>query len=109
MGVSVRRPHVFWAEADANEAGGDPAEHGEPPQQAQRPGEGELPPAGEDAVVAVNVDPGLLHREFAHVRQVATFWNGLGVSDDEQGATIFFATGLRSSWAQAWPAFRDYS
>jgi hypothetical protein len=67
------------------------------------------PPAGEDAVIAVNVDPGLLHREFAHVRKVATFWNGLGVSDDEQGATIFVATGLRSSWTQAWPAFRDYS
>jgi len=67
------------------------------------------PPAGENAVIAVNVDPALLRREFAHVRQVATFWNGLGVSDDEQGVPIFVATGLRSSWAQAWPAFRDYS
>jgi hypothetical protein len=67
------------------------------------------PPAGDTAVIAVNVDPGLLRREFAHVRHVATFWNGLGVSDDEQGVTIFVATGLRSSWAQAWPAFRDYS
>lgn len=46
----------------------------------------------------------------AAVRGVAaTFWNGLGVSDDEQGAQIYIATGLRSSWAQAWPAFRDYS
>jgi hypothetical protein len=67
------------------------------------------PPAGEDAVIAVNVNPALLRREFAHVRQVATFWNGLGVSDDEQGVPVFVATGLRSSWAQAWPAFRDYS
>jgi hypothetical protein len=41
--------------------------------------------------------------------RVATFWNGLGVSDDEQGAPIFIATGLRSSWARAWPRFRDYS
>jgi hypothetical protein len=32
-----------------------------------------------------------------------------GVSDDEQGVQIFVATGLRSYWAQAWPAFRDYS
>jgi hypothetical protein len=48
-------------------------------------------------------------REFAHVRLVALFWNGLGVSDDEQGAQIFIATGLRSSWALAWPAFRRYS
>ncbi len=67
------------------------------------------PPAADSAAVAVNVDPALLRREFAHVRQVATFWNGVGVSDDEQGAPIFVATGLRSSWAQAWPAFRNYS
>ncbi len=67
------------------------------------------PPAADSAAVAVNVDPALLRREFAHVRHVATFWNGVGVSDDEQGAPIFVATGLRSSWAQAWPAFRNYS
>ena len=56
----------------------------------------------------MNVDPALLRREFTQVRQVATFWNGLGVSDDEQGAAIFLATGLKASWAQAWPAFRNY-
>jgi hypothetical protein len=67
------------------------------------------PPAGDDAVIAVNVDPALLHREFAQVRQVARFWNGMGVSDDEQGVPVFVATGLRSSWARAWPAFRNYS
>ena len=67
------------------------------------------PPAGDRSVIAVNVDPALLRREFVHVRLVATFWNGLGVSDDEQGAQIFVATGLRSSWAQSWPAFRNYS
>jgi len=67
------------------------------------------PPAGDDAVIAVNLDPALLRREFAQVRQVATFWNGLGISDDEQGVRVFVATGLRSSWAQAWPAFRNYS
>jgi 4-amino-4-deoxy-L-arabinose transferase-like glycosyltransferase len=67
------------------------------------------PPAGDDAVIGVNLDPALLRREFAQVRLVATFRNGLGVSDDEQGVQIFVATGLRSSWAQAWPAFRNYS
>jgi hypothetical protein len=66
------------------------------------------PPAADSAAIAVNVDPALLRREFAHVRLVATFSNGLGVSDDEQGAPIYLATGLRSSWAQAWPAFRHY-
>jgi hypothetical protein len=57
----------------------------------------------------VNVDPGLLRREFTRVRMVATFWNELGVDDDEQGVPVYLATGLKSSWAQAWPAFRDYS
>jgi hypothetical protein len=67
------------------------------------------PPAGDTSAIAVNVDPVLLRREFRRVRLVAKFWNGLGVSDDEEGAQIFLATGLRSSWATAWPAFRDYS
>jgi Dolichyl-phosphate-mannose-protein mannosyltransferase len=67
------------------------------------------PPAADRSAIAVNVDPALLRREFSQVRLVATFWNGLGVSDDEQGVQVFLATGLRSSWAQAWPAFRDYS
>ncbi len=67
------------------------------------------PPSRDTSAIAVNVDPALLRREFRHVRLVATFWNGLGVSDDEEGAQIFLATGLRSSWARAWPAFRDYA
>ena len=67
------------------------------------------PPAGDTAAIAVNVNPALLRREFRHVRLVATFWNGLGVSDDEEGVQVFLATGLRTSWATAWPAFRDYS
>jgi hypothetical protein len=67
------------------------------------------PPAGDTSAIAVNVDPALLRREFRRVRLVATFWNGLGVSDDEEGAQIFLATGLRSSWATAWRAFRDYA
>jgi len=67
------------------------------------------PPARDDAAIAVNMDPVLLRREFRHVRLVATFQNGLAVSDDEEGVPIFLATGLRHSWATAWPAFRDYS
>ena len=59
--------------------------------------------------MAVNVDPALLHREFAHVTQVAVYRNGLNVADDEQGAVIDVATGLRTSWTVAWPAFRNFS
>jgi hypothetical protein len=32
---------------------------------------------------------------------VPTFWNGQGVSD-EQETQIFLATGLKSSWARVW-------
>ena len=67
------------------------------------------PPATDTSAIAINVDPALLRREFAHVRLVTTFWNGLGVSDDEQGAAVYLATGLRTTWARSWPAFRDYS
>jgi hypothetical protein len=67
------------------------------------------PPAADANAIVVGMDPAFLRREFAHVRRVATFWNGLGVSDDEQGTPVFLATGLKSAWAHAWPAFRNYS
>jgi hypothetical protein len=59
--------------------------------------------------VAINVDRSLLHREFTHVTRVAVYRNGLNVPDDEEGTAIYVATGLRSSWATAWPAFRDFA
>jgi 4-amino-4-deoxy-L-arabinose transferase-like glycosyltransferase len=67
------------------------------------------PPASASSAIAVNLDPALLRRYFTQVRLVATFWNGLGVADDEQGAQIYLATGLKLPWTRAWPAFRDYS
>jgi len=67
------------------------------------------PPAADTSAIAVNFDPTLLRQEFARVRQIATFRDGIGVSDDEQGVPIYLATGLRTSWAKDWPAFRDYS
>jgi hypothetical protein len=67
------------------------------------------PPAADRSAIAISLDPSFLRREFRHVRQIATFYNGLGVSDDEQGAPVYLATGLRESWARAWPAFRDYA
>ena len=67
------------------------------------------PPAGDTSAIAVGMDPALLHREFTSVRLVARFWNGLGVNDDEEGVPVYLATGLKTSWAQAWPAFKNYS
>jgi hypothetical protein len=66
------------------------------------------PPARDTAAIAVGSPPSYLRREFAHVRQIGTFYNGLGVADDEQGTRLYLATGLRTSWARAWSAFRYY-
>ncbi|HEU5420373.1 MAG TPA: glycosyltransferase family 39 protein [Streptosporangiaceae bacterium] len=67
------------------------------------------PPARDTSAIAVNVSPALLHRTFTAVRRVATFENGPGVSDDEEGVAVYVATGLRTPWRQAWSAFRDFS
>jgi hypothetical protein len=67
------------------------------------------PPAGDTTAVAIGVDPALLHREFTNVTQAGVYHNGLNVDDDEEGTRVYVATGLRSSWAAAWPAFRDFS
>jgi hypothetical protein len=67
------------------------------------------PPAGDTVAVVIAREPALLHREFAHVTEVAVFRNGLGVADDEEGTPIYVVTGLRTSWAAAWPAFQDFS
>jgi len=67
------------------------------------------PPAGDSSAIAVNPDPAMLRRYFTSVRLVATFWNGLGVTDDEQGTQIFLATGLKAPWSRIWTAFRDFS
>jgi hypothetical protein len=67
------------------------------------------PPAGDRSAIAISLSPAVLHRLFATVRQVAVFRNGIGVADDEQGARIYLVSGLKSSWARAWPALRDFS
>jgi hypothetical protein len=67
------------------------------------------PPAADRSAIVIGLDPSFLGREFRHVRLIATFGNDLGITDDEQGSPVYLATGLRESWARAWPAFRDYS
>ncbi len=67
------------------------------------------PPAADRSAIVIGLDPSFLGREFRHVRQIATFYNGMGIANDEQGSPVYLATGLRQTWAQAWPAFRNYS
>jgi hypothetical protein len=54
------------------------------------------------------VDPSILRAEFTSVHLMATYDNGLGISAPEQGVQVYVATGLRTSWVVAWPAFRHY-
>jgi len=68
---------------------------------------GPPPPADRSAVV-VNIDPVILRRQFSRVRTVASFENGIGVKNDEQGVEIYFVSGLRSRWSTAWKVFRHY-
>jgi 4-amino-4-deoxy-L-arabinose transferase-like glycosyltransferase len=67
------------------------------------------PPARDTAAVVINVPPALLRRWFSSVRVAAVYRNGLGVSDDEEGAVIYVAAGLRAPWSTVWPFLRDYS
>ena len=67
------------------------------------------PPRWATTMVAVNLEPALLHRLFARVRLVLVYRNGLGVANDEQGVEVMVATGLRVPWSRSWSAFRDYS
>lgn len=66
------------------------------------------PPARDRSAIAVNIGPALLRRLFTRVHPVATFHNGLGVADDEQGVIIYEVTGLRGTWAEAWPLLRRF-
>ena len=43
------------------------------------------PPAADRSAIAINLDPSFLRREFRHVRQIATFYNGLGVKRRRAG------------------------
>jgi 4-amino-4-deoxy-L-arabinose transferase-like glycosyltransferase len=69
------------------------------------------PPARDTVavVVANGAAPALLRRWFSSVRVAGVYRNGLGVSDDEEGAVIYVATGRRAPWATVWPSFRNYS
>jgi hypothetical protein len=65
------------------------------------------PPASATSVLGVGFDPGYLQRFFATVRLVSRLNNHLQVNNDEQHAPLWFASGLRESWHQIWPKFKD--
>jgi hypothetical protein len=46
----------------------------------------------------------VLRATFASVREVAVYTNGLGIRNQEEDTPVYVATGLRTTWAAAWPA-----
>lgn len=65
------------------------------------------PPAGARVVLGVGFDRASLTPFFAGVRLVSRLDNHLQVANDEQNAPLWLASGLRGSWANAWPKFKD--
>jgi len=51
--------------------------------------------------------PGNLNRFFAHVRLLSRLDNHLQVTNDEQHAPIWLASGRRHSWSALLPRFKD--
>ena len=65
------------------------------------------PPGSMTSVLGVGFDPGYLPRFFAHVRLVARLDNHLQVSNDEQHAPVWLASGLREGWTLVWPRLKN--
>lgn len=53
-------------------------------------------------------DNKILPSEFTGCRLAATVDDGVGLSNDEQGAQIEVCSGLRGTWSDRWPALRSY-
>ena len=54
--------------------------------------------------MAVGFDRATLRQWFEEVSPAATIDNGLGLDNDEQGATVWVCTGLRAPWTTLWPS-----
>ena len=66
------------------------------------------PPAAATAAIAVGFGRAQLTGFCGVLRLAAHLSNHLSVRDDEQGAPVWFCSGLRSSWAAIWPRLRDF-
>ena len=65
------------------------------------------PPDDRTAVILVGWgDPAFVARFFDACRVLATFDNGVGVENEEQGTTIRMCESLRRPWSEAWPDLR---
>ncbi|MGW4132016.1 ArnT family glycosyltransferase [Amycolatopsis japonica] len=66
------------------------------------------PPETADSVLFVGPDPARLLRSFTDARIVSRVDNATGVRNVSRGMPIWLVTGHTGSWAEAWPALREF-
>ncbi|MCA0144388.1 glycosyltransferase family 39 protein [Blastococcus sp. LR1] len=64
------------------------------------------PPEDAEAAVVVGLPRSDLERWFGSVTASGRIDNGVGLDNEEQGATVWLATGRRVPWAEIWPELR---
>ncbi|WP_104524256.1 ArnT family glycosyltransferase [Blastococcus atacamensis] len=64
------------------------------------------PPEDADAAVVVGLPRGDLERWFGSVEAAGRIDNGVGLDNEEQGETVWLATGRQVPWSQIWPQLR---
>ncbi len=65
------------------------------------------PPASATSVLGIGFNPGYLDWFFSSVELLSRLNNHLQVNNDEQGAPLWLASGLREPWATVWPRLRN--
>jgi hypothetical protein len=66
------------------------------------------PPEGAEAAIVVGLPRSDLARWFGSVTEAGRIDNGVGLDNEEQGATVWLATGRRVPWAEIWPELRRF-
>jgi hypothetical protein len=66
------------------------------------------PPAATATVVTVGLDVGELLPYFDSCERAAELDNGVGVDNEEQGATVAVCRGPVRAWDELWPEFQHY-
>jgi hypothetical protein len=65
------------------------------------------PPADDvDTVIAVGYAADDLRQWFGRVEEAARIDNGAGLDNEEQGRTVWIASGRRVAWSEIWPQVR---
>ena len=67
------------------------------------------PPATDTTVVAWSENPTYIESTFVGCHVKATMDNGVGVDNEEQGASVLVCQAPKGGWAAAWPELKHYN